>query len=108
MFSGASRSFSRGGFCKVTGRASIRLPDIARVEIQHPSRLYSAISGNLGLSPVSADELIGNVIQVVADDLRLGADPQQIIANTLDQRSFPACRDGAERVPSVAGDKTEL
>jgi hypothetical protein len=57
---------------------------------------------------VSGNELIGNVIQVVADDLRLRADSQQIIANTLNQHSFPTRRDGTQRVPSMTGDETEL
>ena len=47
---------------------------------------------------MSGDELIGNVIQVVADDLRLRADFQQIITNTLDQRSFQP----AATAPSVS------
>jgi hypothetical protein len=33
---------------------------------------------------VSRDELIGNVVQVIADDLRLRTDPQNIVAGTLD------------------------
>jgi hypothetical protein len=57
---------------------------------------------------VSSDELIGNVVEVIADDLRLGADAENIIADTLDQRRFPARCDGAQRTPCVAGDKTEL
>jgi hypothetical protein len=52
--------------------------------------------------------LIGNVVEVIAYDLRLRADPQNIIADTPDQRSPPARRDRAEGVPCVAGDKTEL
>ena len=59
-------------------------------------------------APVSGNELIGNVIEVVADDLRLRADSQQIIANTLNQHSFPARSDGTQRVPSMTGDETEL
>ena len=59
-------------------------------------------------SLVSSDKLIGNVVQVIAHDLRLRADPQNIVADTLDQRCLPARRDGAESVPWVAGDKTEL
>jgi hypothetical protein len=62
----------------------------------------------LSLSLVPGDELIGDVFQVIADDLRLGANPQNIIADPLDQRCFPAGRDGAERVPCVTGDQTEL
>jgi hypothetical protein len=56
---------------------------------------------------VSSYELIGNFVEVVADNLRLGADFQNIIANTLDQSGLPTRRDGAEGVPCVAGDKTE-
>jgi hypothetical protein len=39
---------------------------------------------------VSGDELIGHVIQVIADDLRLRADSQDIVADPLDQRCSPA------------------
>ena len=59
-------------------------------------------------SHVSRDELIGNVIQVIADDLRLRANPQNVVADPLDQRCFPAGRHGAKRVPCMARDKTEL
>jgi hypothetical protein len=48
---------------------------------------------------VSGDKLVGNVIQVIANDLRLRANSQNIVAGALDQRGFPAGRDGAERVP---------
>ena len=61
-----------------------------------------------GCPLVSSDELIGNVVQVTAYDLRLRADPQKIIAGAFDQRCPPACRDGAEGVPRVAGDKAQL
>ena len=44
------------------------------------------------------DQLIGNVIQVIAHDLRLRADAQDIVAGPLDQRRTPPRRDGAERV----------
>ena len=57
---------------------------------------------------VSGNELIGNVVEVIADKLRLRADAQQVVADTLDQRRLPARRDGAKRVPCVAGDETEL
>ena len=57
---------------------------------------------------MSSDELIGNVVQVVANNLRLRADAQDIVADTPDQRSPPARRNGAERVPRVTGDKIEL
>jgi hypothetical protein len=57
---------------------------------------------------VSGDELIGDVIQIIADDLWLRADSQSIVADPLDQRRFPAGRHGSKRVPCVARDQTEL
>src|SRR6478609_8156752 len=66
------------------------------------------MTGKSGCPLVSSDELIGNIVQVTAYDLRLRADPQKIVADTLDQRGSPARRDGAEGVPCVAGDKAEL
>ena len=59
-------------------------------------------------SPMSCDELIGDIVEVTADYLRLGADPQDIVADALDQRGLPARRDGAESVPGVTSDETEL
>ena len=59
-------------------------------------------------SHVSRNELIGNIVQVIADDLRLRANPQNVVADPFDQRCFPAGRNGAERVPCVARDKAEL
>ena len=60
------------------------------------------------LLPMPGDELIGDVIEIIADDLRLRADPQKVVADPLDQRRFPPGRDGAERVPGMARDKAEL
>ena len=57
---------------------------------------------------VSSDELIGNVVEVIAYDLRLRTDSKNVVAGTSDQCSPPARRDGAEGVPCVAGYKTEL
>ena len=54
---------------------------------------------------MSRDKLFGNVVEVVADNLRLRTDSQHIIADTLDQRGLPARRDGAESVPCMAGDR---
>ena len=54
------------------------------------------------------DQLIGDVVQVCTDDLRLRADSQDVVAYPLDQGSLPARRDGAEGVPCMASDKTEL
>jgi len=57
---------------------------------------------------MSSNELIGDIIEVVADNLRLRADSEEVITDALDQRRLPTCRYGAESVPGVAGDKTEL
>jgi hypothetical protein len=57
---------------------------------------------------VAGDQLIGHVVEVVADDLRLRPDAQNVVARALDQGRFPACGDGAKGVPGVAGDETEL
>jgi hypothetical protein len=57
---------------------------------------------------VSGNQLIRNVIQVIADDLWLRADSQNIVAGSLDQRRFPAGRHGAKRVPGVARDQAKL
>jgi hypothetical protein len=46
--------------------------------------------GESGRSLVSRDELIGDVVEVVADNLRPRADLQNIIADTFDQRGLPA------------------
>ncbi len=57
---------------------------------------------------VPCNELIGNVIQIIADELRLRAYAQDVVADTLDQRGVPARGDGTERIPGVAGDQAEL
>ena len=54
------------------------------------------------------DQLIGYVIEIVADDVRLRSNSQYIVAVAFDQRSLPAGRNGAERVPSMAGDQTKF
>jgi len=56
----------------------------------------------------SGDELIGDIVEVVADNPRLRAYSQNIVPDALDQGCLPARRDGAERVPCVARDKAEL
>jgi hypothetical protein len=70
----------------------------------------SGTHGSRRVAPplVSNDALIGNVIQVIAEDLRLRADSQDIVTDPLDQRRFPAGRHGTERVPRMARDKAEL
>jgi hypothetical protein len=70
--------------------------------------LKTGITGALGRSLVSGDELIGDVVEVVADDLRLRTDAKHIVTHAFDQRGLPAGRDSAESVPGVASDQTEL
>ena len=59
----------------------------------------------LAPSPVPSDELVGDVVQVIANDVRLRAHPQHIVADPLDQRGLPAGRHGTKRVP-MARDQT--
>ena len=67
--------------------------------------LYKQLS--LAPSLVSGNELIGDTVQIIADDLRLRADSQDIVAGAPDQRCFPPSRHRAKRVPCMARDKTE-
>ena len=55
---------------------------------------------------MTGDQLIGDIVQVIAHDLRLRAYFQDIIADALDQCGFPTGRHRAERVPGMAGDQT--
>jgi len=50
----------------------------------------------------------GHIIQVIAHDLRLRTNSQDIVANALDQRRLPAGHHRAQRVPCVAHDNAEL
>jgi hypothetical protein len=63
---------------------------------------------SLRLNAVPRDELVGDIVQVIAHDRRLGADPQKVVADALDQRRVPTGRHRAERVPGVAGDHAQL
>jgi hypothetical protein len=54
---------------------------------------------------VPGNESIGDIVEVVADDLRLRAYSQDVVSDTLDQCRLPAGRDRADGVPCVAGDK---
>src|SRR3954465_2013588 len=56
---------------------------------------------------MSGDQLIGDVAEVVAVDVVVWPAAEYIVRGARDQRRLPARRDGAERVPCVAGDKTE-
>ena len=57
---------------------------------------------------VPSDELIGDVVQVIAYHVRLRANSQNVVSDAFDQRGLPAGSYGAESVPCVAGYKTEL
>ena len=56
-----------------------------------PGALASGTQGSRRIAPslVSSDELIGNVIQVIAEDLRLRADSQNIVTDPLNQPNVP-------------------
>jgi len=45
------------------------------------------------------NQLIGHIVQVSTDDLRLRPDSRDIVADPLDQGSLPTRSDGAEGVP---------
>src|SRR4029450_4733253 len=75
---------------------------------QAPCPSTTLTFSRIGSHPVLRDQLIGDVIQVRTDDLQLRADSQDVVAHPLDQSSLPARGDGAEGVPCMASDKTEL
>src|ERR1700750_3141860 len=72
------------------------------------TRTTLTFSCGIGSLLVLRDQLIGDVIQVIADDLWLRADSQDVVAHPLDQGSLPPRSDGAKGVPCVASDKTKL
>ena len=57
---------------------------------------------------VPCDELIGDVGEIVTDDVRLGTDPQHVIPAAPDKGGFPTGGDRAQRVPGMAGDQAKL
>src|SRR5215472_8313790 len=60
------------------------------------------------LRAVSGDQLIGDVAEIVADDLRLGTHRQHIVPGPADESGLPSGGDCAQRVPGMASDKTKL
>ncbi|WP_246557087.1 hypothetical protein [Bradyrhizobium liaoningense] len=52
--------------------------------------------------------MLGYIGKVVADDLRLGSNSEDVVSGPPDERGFPTGRHGAERIPGVAGDHAEL
>ena len=73
-----------------------------------PAGNPNEVSGGSAGPLMTGNKLIGNVAQIIADDLRLRTDSQNIVADTLDQRCLPARRDGAKGIPGVTSDKAEL
>src|SRR5271168_5447198 len=63
------------------------------------TRTTLTFSCGIGSLLVLRDQLIGNIVQVCTDDLRLRADTQDVVAHPLDQGSLPARNDGAKGVP---------
>src|SRR5271154_6519653 len=75
---------------------------------QAPCASTTFTFSRIGSPHMLRDQLIGDVVQVCTDDLRLRANSQDVVAHSFDQGSLPARSDGAERVPCMASDKTEL
>ena len=71
-----------------------------------PAGNPNEVSGGSAGPLMTGNKLIGNVAQIIADDLRLRTDSQNIVARSFDQRGFPAGSNCAERIPCMAGDKT--
>src|ERR1700744_5491790 len=71
-------------------------------------RLSRERAADLSVRFVLGDELVGDIVEVVANDMRLGTDAKNVVADTFDQRRFPARGNRAKRVPGVTGDHAEL
>jgi hypothetical protein len=80
--------------------------------VAHPSYRRHSHCGplpqRLPFRDVPSDELVGDIVEIVADDVRLRADPQDVIPDAPDQSSFPPGRHRAQRVPGMASDKAKL
>ncbi|MGY4331838.1 hypothetical protein ACVWWG_006255 [Bradyrhizobium sp. LB7.2] len=57
---------------------------------------------------MTGDELLDNIDEIAADDLRLRTNSEDIVAGPPDKRSFPTGRHRTQGIPSVAGDHAEL
>ena len=64
--------------------------------------------GSTVSSLVPDDELVGHIIQVIADDLRLRTNIQQVVTDALDQRRLPTGGHCTKRVPGMAGNQAKL
>jgi hypothetical protein len=98
-------SYVAGGF-KLSWGTSLRAVLVTQTRCRPSNLLLAAVTGELRSLLVPRNELIGNIVEVVADNLRLRSYFQNIVPNTFDQRCLPARGYGAEGVPCVAGDET--
>jgi hypothetical protein len=57
---------------------------------------------------VPGDEFIGDVVEIVADNVRLRPEPQHIIPNAPNESGFPPCRDCAQSVPGMGSDQAKF
>src|SRR5215472_15661398 len=112
----SSASEVRGSGAATDLRPAFRSPRITLSQLE-PSAQAPCASTTVGSSPsailrrfrhMSGDKLIGDVVEIVADDVRLRADAKHLIAGAPDERPFPSSGDRAEYVPGVAGDKAKL
>ena len=60
------------------------------------------------LRNMPGDELIGDVMEIGTDDVRLRPDRQHIIPDAPNQRGLPSGGDGPERIPGMARDQAQL
>jgi acyl-CoA synthetase (AMP-forming)/AMP-acid ligase II len=80
-------------------------------KVQHQALRELLIAGQALRSRrrgVPLDELVSDLIEVLADVVRLRADIQRRVALTKDERALPASRAGADRVPDVARDQADV
>src|SRR6516162_63681 len=103
-----STTAARRPDCAMCQANSLPLLPLPRIRMSNCSGRDMFVLLRLGPPRVSGDELIGNVVQVIAYYLRLRTDPKKVVAGTFDQRSSPARRNSAEGVPGMAGNKKEL
>jgi hypothetical protein len=57
---------------------------------------------------MAGDQLVGDLTEVRAGNLRLGSDVQERIARPQDKRSLPTRRDRTQSVPGMASDQTDF
>ena len=96
---------------KVVGDKTLKLLTVHIVDKGKPMTVPRRRRRGAQATPlrlVPRDQLIGDVIESVADNMRLGTDAEQVVAGALDQRGFPTGGDRAQRIPGVAGDQAHV